>query len=119
MGSLMRRDDSDGSSTKRRRTAGLNTPALGSIIASQKRTNNRMDRTQFEAADKELRRVGGTGSCLAAYEESMSREAVALEEVVERLPASADEHVRKVVKKVTDQLPVPGSSAPAAAKKAK
>merc|ERR1711924_475343 len=40
----------------------FNTSALGSIIASQQRTNARMDKTMFEGAENEFRRVGGQGT---------------------------------------------------------
>lgn len=52
---------------------GLNTSALGSIISSNRRTNARMDRTQFEGAEKELRRVGGDEEVLACYKQVRDR----------------------------------------------
>merc|ERR1719215_1010414 len=56
----------------------LNTSALTSILASHKRTNARMDRTQFEGAEREFRRVGGVGDVVSAYEEAAAREAHAV-----------------------------------------
>eukprot|EP00913_Durusdinium_trenchii_P013242 g12429.t1 len=48
-----------GGAAERKARVGLNMSALGSLISSNRRTNARMDRTQFEGAEKELRRVGG------------------------------------------------------------
>mmetsp|Transcript_70242 Transcript_70242/g.139127 ORF Transcript_70242/g.139127 Transcript_70242/m.139127 type:complete len:155 (-) Transcript_70242:193-657(-) len=52
----------------------LNTSALLSIIASQKRTNNRMDKTQFEGADRAFRLRGGLGNVYSVYEQAKARE---------------------------------------------
>eukprot|EP00928_Gymnodinium_smaydae_P033877 TRINITY_DN2413_c0_g9_i1.p1 TRINITY_DN2413_c0_g9~~TRINITY_DN2413_c0_g9_i1.p1 ORF type:complete len:184 (-),score=16.67 TRINITY_DN2413_c0_g9_i1:188-739(-) len=49
--------------------------ALRSIIASNRRTNARLDKTQFERAAEELKRVGGVGDVLGAYEQAAKREA--------------------------------------------
>merc|ERR1712087_753339 len=66
------------------RKAGLNMSALGTIISSQKRTNARMDSTQFERADREFKRVGGVGDVYEAYAEAAVREAGALESAVKQ-----------------------------------
>ncbi|CAE8703556.1 unnamed protein product, partial [Polarella glacialis] len=54
----------------------LGVGALGSIISSHRRTNARMDRTQFENAEKELRRVGGDEDVVGAYLQAAKRDPV-------------------------------------------
>ncbi|CAL1164724.1 unnamed protein product [Cladocopium goreaui] len=65
--------------------------ALGSLISSNRRTNARMDRTQFEGAEKELRRVGGDEEVVACYKQAAEREAKVIEQVTNgRMKVSGD-----------------------------
>ncbi|CAJ1423302.1 unnamed protein product [Effrenium voratum] len=82
---------SEGSSGSRKPRVGLNMSALGSIISSNRRTNARMDRTQFEAAEKELRRVGGEDDVVGCYKQAVEREAKVIEQVTNgRMKISGD-----------------------------
>mmetsp|Transcript_141784 Transcript_141784/g.200813 ORF Transcript_141784/g.200813 Transcript_141784/m.200813 type:complete len:121 (-) Transcript_141784:8-370(-) len=93
-----------GSSGRMRKPrVGLNTSALGSILSSNRRTNARMDRTQFEAAEKELRRVGGEDDVVGCYKQAVEREAKAIEKVTHgRLTVDGD----RLVKKKNEEAPV-------------
>ncbi|CAK9056725.1 Hypothetical protein SCF082_LOCUS30536, partial [Durusdinium trenchii] len=70
-----------GGAAERKARVGLNMSALGSLISSNRRTNARMDRTQFEGAEKELRRVGGEEEVVACYKQAAEREAKVIEKV--------------------------------------
>eukprot|EP00931_Biecheleriopsis_adriatica_P119278 TRINITY_DN94518_c0_g1_i1.p1 TRINITY_DN94518_c0_g1~~TRINITY_DN94518_c0_g1_i1.p1 ORF type:complete len:126 (+),score=21.11 TRINITY_DN94518_c0_g1_i1:69-446(+) len=93
-GASQRNEQSSGSAPPRERKAprlGLNTSALGSILFSNRRTNARMDRTQFEAAEKELRRVGGDEDVTGAYKQAVQRETKVIETVTKgRMTVSGD-----------------------------
>eukprot|EP00927_Polykrikos_kofoidii_P050756 TRINITY_DN44639_c0_g1_i1.p1 TRINITY_DN44639_c0_g1~~TRINITY_DN44639_c0_g1_i1.p1 ORF type:complete len:158 (+),score=32.66 TRINITY_DN44639_c0_g1_i1:107-580(+) len=71
-----RRNSKDAASDRKKPRRPLAAAALGSIIASQQRTNARMDRDMFVAAEQEFRRVGGKGCVelkeLADIADSMS-----------------------------------------------
>merc|ERR1719188_2922376 len=99
--------DKDDERPAKTRRAGLNMSALGTIISSRKRTNARMDSTQFEKADREFKRVGGVGDVYEAYAEAAVREAGALE--------SAVKHAGKPLGGVVDKAVAQCSSRAAAA----
>eukprot|EP00434_Breviolum_minutum_P038725 symbB.v1.2.034364.t1/scaffold4421.1/size39867/2 len=74
-----RRSNAEKATAERKSRVGLS--ALGSLISSNRRTNARMDRTQFEGAEKELRRVGGDEEVVACYKQAAEREAKVIEQV--------------------------------------
>mmetsp|Transcript_17551 Transcript_17551/g.33014 ORF Transcript_17551/g.33014 Transcript_17551/m.33014 type:complete len:120 (+) Transcript_17551:28-387(+) len=92
----MSRDSAASAGGGRKPRVGLNTSALGSILSSNRRTNARMDRTQFEAAEKELRRVGGEDDVVGKYKQAAEREAKVIEKVTNgRVVVDGDRLVKK------------------------